>query len=511
MEKEYLDISSSQDLKNPKDKFLYRTLEFVPGIIIWATISLAVLLSWLAPAIVAVFIIVFDLFWLFRVSYLSFHQIASYKHMKKNIAENWLLKLEKLEDQSWKKIFHLVIIPTYKEDLEVLKPTFQALAKSEYSKKKIIVVLATEERAGITGQTIAEKIKAEFGNVFFQFLITAHPKDMPGEIGGKGSNFAFAFMKAKHEIVDKLSIPYEDIIVSNFDSDTRPYSQYFSRLTWCFLHTEEPLRTSFQPIPVYNNNIWQAPAFSRIIAVSGTFWQMMQQERKEQLVSYSSHAMPFLALAEVGYPYNMVSDDSRIFWKSFLFYDGEYKTEPLHYPVSMDAVLAEDLKKTIVNQYKQQRRWAWGCENIPYLIFNFIKNKKIKIGEKLRHTLIILDGFWSWAAVALFTFFLGWLPLWLGGDKFQTTLLSYNLPKLTSYIMTAAMAGMIVSAIMSFLLLPPMPEKFGKKKKLSMLFQWLLLPFTLIFFGSMPAIESQTRLLMGKRLGFWPTEKHRNN
>lgn len=511
MKKDYLDISSSQDLKNPKEKILYRIFETIPGIIIWATIIAAVLFSWLAPAIVAVFIIVFDLFWLLRVSYLSFHQISSYRQMKKNIRENWLEKLEKLEDREWKKLYHLVIIPTYKENLNILKTTFQSLAESHYPKDKIIVVLATEERAGLQGITTAEKIKEEFGKIFFQFFITTHPKDIPGELSGKGSNFAFAFAKAKHELIDKLSIPYEDIIVSNFDSDTRPYPQYFGRLTWCFVHAETPLKTSFQPIPIYNNNIWQAPAFSRIIAVSGTFWQMMQQERQEQLVSYSSHAIPFKVLAEVGYPYNMVSDDSRIFWKSFLFYDGDFKAEPLHYPVSMDAVLAEDLKKTASNQYKQQRRWAWGCENIPYLIFCFIKNKKIPLWEKIRQTLITLDGFWSWAMVALLTFFLGWLPLWLGGEKFQTTMLSYNLPKLTSYIMTIAMSGMIVSAVMSMLLLPPMPKNFGKNKKLSMFFQWFLLPFTLIIFGSLPAIESQTRLMIGKRLGFWPTEKKQLN
>lgn len=509
MKKDYLDISSSRDLVNPKEKILYRIFETIPGVIIWATFITAVLLSWLAPAIVAVFIIIFDLLWLFRISYLSFHQVSSYRQMKKNLLINWLEQLEKLEDQEWKKLYHLVIIPTYKEDLNILRPTMQALADTVYPKEKVMVVLATEERAGSQGRETAEKIKKEFSGIFFQFLITTHPKDTPGEIGGKGSNFAFAFKKAKEAIADKMAIPYEDIIVSNFDSDTRPYPQYFGRLTWCFVHADNPLKTSFQPIPIYNNNVWQAPAFSRIIAVSGTFWQMMQQERQEQLVSYSSHAAPFKVLTEVGYPANMVSDDSRIFWKSFLFYDGNYKAIPLHYPVSMDAVLADDLKKTAANQYKQQRRWAWGCENIPYLIFGFMKNKKIRLREKISQVLIMIEGFWSWGMVALLTFFLGWLPLWIGGDKFQTTVLSYNLPKLTSYIMTIAMSGMIVSAIMSLLLLPPMPKNFGKKKKLSMFFQWLLLPFTLIIFGSLPAIESQTRLMIGKRLGFWPTEKTR--
>ncbi|PIP24526.1 MAG: hypothetical protein COX35_00205, partial [Candidatus Nealsonbacteria bacterium CG23_combo_of_CG06-09_8_20_14_all_37_18] len=287
------------------------------------------------------------------------------------------------------------------------------------------------------------------------------------------------------------------------------YRQYFAVLTWHYLTSEQPLKSSYQPIPIYSNNIWSAPAFSRVIATSGTFWQMMQQERPEQLVSYSSHSIPFKVLKEIGYPQNIVSDDSRIFWKSYLAYDGDYKVVPLYYPVSMDTVMAKNLLRTAINQYKQQRRWAWGCENIPYVLYGFLKNKKIPLIEKIRHTFVILDGFWSWAAAALIIFFLGWLPLIVAVEGFRVTLLSYNLPKITSTIMTIAMIGMIVSAILSLLLLPPRPKNFSKRKNFSMIFQWLLLPFTLIIFGAFPALEAQARLALGKYLGFWVTEKVR--
>ena len=75
--------------------------------------------------------------------------------------------------------------------------------------------------------------------------------------------------------------------------------------------------------------------------------------------------------------------------------------------------------------------------------------------------------------------------------------------------MTIAMIGMIVSAILSLLLLPPRPKNFSKRKNFSMIFQWLLLPFTLIIFGAFPALEAQARLALGKYLGFWVTEKVR--
>ncbi len=507
MNNNYLAVSSANDLKNPKDRIIYRCFEILPAFLSWGTLFLAFILSWLAPVIVAFFIIIFDCFWLFRVFYLSFHQFASYGLMKKNLSVDWLEKVKKLKN--WQDIHHLIILPMAKEKIGIVESSLESLSETSYPKEKMIVVLAIEERTGREALEIGRKMEKRFAGKFFRFLAIYHPSDMPGEIVGKGSNVAWAVKKAKELIIEPLALAKEKIIVSSFDIDTRPYRDYFSVLTWHYLTCPKPLKSSYQPIPVYNNNIWQAPSFSRIIASSGTFWQMMQQERPEQLVSYSSHSLPFKILEKVGYPQNVVSDDSRIFWKAYFACQGDYKVVPLYYPVSMDAVLAENFLKTAVNQYKQQRRWAWGCENIPYILYGFLKNKKIPLKEKIRHSFIILDGFWSWAVAALLIFFLGWLPLLVAGENFQASLLSYNLPRLTSRIMTVAMAGMLFSAILSFLILPPRPKNFGRSKNLSMVFQWLLLPFTLIIFGALPALEAQTRLALQKYLGFWVTEKVR--
>ena len=526
--KDYLNIAHAEDLKNSKEKFFYRLLEIFPGILSWGTITTTFILSFFKPVVVAIFIILFDFYWLLRIGYLSFHQIASFFQMKKNLQINWFEKLKNfapvversslrghpeansvlLRGGDWEKIYHLIILPIYKEGKEIIEESLEALILTEYPKEKMIICLATEERAGEVIQKFAKEIKAKFSKIFFQFITTIHPKDLEGEIAGRGSNTAWAINEIKEKIIKPLRIPASNIIVSIFDADTKPYPQYFSLLTFHYLAAKKP-RFSYQPIPVYNNNVWSAPAFSRVVATSGTFWQMMQQERPEAIVTYSSHSIPFQVLEKVNYPKNVISDDSRIFWKSYLFYDGNYKVFPLHYPVSMDAVLAKNLFGTIINQYKQQRRWAWGCSDIPYLLFGFFKNKKISLLEKLRQSFNVIEGFWSWATASLLIFFLGWLPLILGGERFNISLLAYNLPRLTRNLMTLAMIGMIISAILSFLILPARPKNLSKFKNLSMAFQWLLLPLTLIFFGAIPALDAQTRLIFGKYLDFWSTEKFR--
>jgi hypothetical protein len=506
---DYLNLSRADDLSGVQKRG-YRFLEMLPGIIAWATLVFGFVLSWRWPLATAVFIIAFDLYWLCRVLYLAAHQISSYKKMQENIGTDWAAKLARDKKDEWNGIYHLVVLPFASESGEVVRATLDSLANVHYRKDRIMILLAVEDIP--SARELLRQVETEYRAKFFAVWSVVHPKGIAGELQGKGANVDWALKEAKAKFLSQISVPEEDIIASLFDIDTKPYPQYFSCLAWHYLNAPDRLHKSYQPIPVYNNNIWEAPLVSRIIATSSTFWEMMQQERPEQLVTFSSHSMPLKALLETGYPYNVVSDDSRIFWRAYFYYGGKYKTVPMYYPVSMDAVLGKTTLRTMINQYKQQRRWSWGVENLPYVFFNLFMNPasaKIKLGEKLFHISTIIEGFWSWATGSILTFGLGWLPLLLGGHDFNTTLLSYNLPRLTSIIMTMAMAGMVVSAIISMLLLPPRPKHYGRWRHISMLLQWLCLPITLIFFGSLPALESQTRLLINKPLGFWITEKGR--
>ncbi len=507
----YFHVAHARDLTG-KDRFIYRLLEILPGFLSWSTLILMVVFSAIRPVWVAVFIIFFDVYWLLKTGHLSLHHYYNWLRLKHNIKVNWQEKLEKLK---YEHIKHLVILPYYKEDEDVLDETFKSLVGARYKSKKIIVVLAAEGRAGQEALELAEKMKNKYGKLFGEFLITVHPEGLPGEIKGKGPNISYASEQARVQILDPKKIKYEDVIVSPFDIDTVIWPQYFACLTWHFLTVEDPLNKSFQPVPLYNNNIWQAPAISRVAATTSTFWQMIQQERPEKLATFSSHSLSFKSLYEVGYwQKNMISDDSRIFWNLYLAKDGNYEVVPLSYPVSMDANLAPKLSTTLKNIYRQHKRWMWGVENIPYMLFGFIKNKNISFREKWRKTTTQLLGFWSLATNPIMILVLGWLPIIIGGDAFRETLLSYNLPIVTRILMTIATSGLILAAIISASLLPPMPLHYKKRKVrwTIQIVQWLFVPFTIIIFGSLPGLHAQSHLMFGKYLGeFWVTPKHRKN
>ncbi len=489
-----------------KDRVLYRSLEILPGFLAWGTILGAIILSYFNPVYAAIFIIIFDLYWLLKTVFLSIYLRHNWRRMKHNMSLDWSAMLTNLK---YEHVVHLVILPYYKESLEVVEKSIQALLDTQYDKKKIAVVLGAEERVGEEAQEIARQIQKKYADKFGYFLITSHPL-MPGEMAGKGSNIAYAAEEARVKILDANSINYEDVIVSPFDMDTVVYNQYFSCITWHFLTAENPYRVSFQPVPLYNNNMWEAPALSRVVATSGTFWQMIQQERPEKLATFSSHALTFKALYEIGYwQKNMVSEDSRIYWNAFIAYDGNYSVTPISYPLSLDANLAPTLWQTMKNIYKQQRRWGWGVENVPYTLFCMIKNPRIPFWKKIKVAFVQLEGFWSLATNPILIFLLGWLPIWLGGGKFNTTILSYNLPIVTRDLMILAMLGIVMSAVISASFLPPAPNGTAKHRKLFMVIQWILVPITITVFGSIPGLEAQTRLMLGKYMGFWVTPKHR--
>lgn len=521
---DFLKIGKASDLKDPRDRVIFRLLEIFPGAISWLILILIFILSWQKPFFISVFIIVFAVFWLFRTIYFSFHLNSTFKKMKENEKKDWLDKIKKLSPQnyslkinSWKDIYHLVILPVSREPLEIAREAFISLQKSDYPKDRMIIVFSAEESQKQYLAPIVEEIEKEFSDKFFKLLITWHPSNIKGEIPGHGANDAWACQEVKKKIIDPLNIPYENIITSSFDIDTCVFSRYFSCLTYYFLTIKNPTRASYQPIPLYINNIWQAPFFSRIFAFSATFWQMMCQERPEILLTFSSHSMSFKSLVDVGYKQaNVVSDDSRIFWQCFFRYNGDYRVVPIFYPVSMDANVSKSFWRTAVNVYKQQRRWAYGVGEIPFFLFGFLKkiksdfnNKKIPFYKKLNLSAELIVGHWFWATVSIMIFCLGWLPIFLGGPDFSQTLVSYNLPKMMSFILTILMIGLVASAYLTIVLLPPKPPGYGRFRYFTFFIEWFMLPFIMIFFTSIPALDAQTRWMFGRYMGFWVTEKVR--
>ena len=490
-----------------RDYYLYRFLEILPGTLSWVTLIGVLALSNFAPFIAAYFIIGFAIYWVLKTAFLSYHLRHNWKRLRHHLKLDWKAQIERF---SYEHLYHVVILPFYNEDKSIVAATLQSIADTRYDKKSIIIVLATEERAGASAQQIASRMKEKWGSVFASFLITTHPSDTAGEVAGKGSNAAYAAEQVRTQVLDPHGIRYNHTLVSIFDIDTVLYPEYFNCLIWHFMTCEAPLKSSFQPVPVFNNNIWDAPILARVVAMSSTFWEMIQQERPERMATFSSHSVSFQALYEVGYwQRNMVSEDSRIYWNLMLANNGHYNVVPLSYPVSMDANVSGTVWQTLKNIYKQHRRWTYGVENVCYILFHFTKNTTIPLRRRIVITFQQIEGFWALVTNPIMLFMLGWAPIFLGTQEFHQTVLSYNLPILVRDLLVIAMFGLVVSSIISLTMLPPRPAGKSRLLYVVLAVQWILVPITMIIFSAIPGLDAQTRLMFGKYMGFWVTPKTR--
>jgi cellulose synthase/poly-beta-1,6-N-acetylglucosamine synthase-like glycosyltransferase len=239
---------------------------------------------------------------------------------------------------------------------------------------------------------------------------------------------------------------------------------------------------------------------------------MTELTRPERLFTFSSHSMSFRALVDVGFwQKDIVTEDSRIFLQCLLHYKGDYAVTPMYVPVSMDTVMAETWTRSLKNLYLQQRRWAWGAEHFPYLMSRFWHDKTFPLGKKIHHVWTLAEGMYTWATAPIIIFILGYLPFWVAPEALRSSVLFQNTPHTLEMLMRLSMLGMLVSAAISFTLLPHRPAGKHRHRTVFMALQWLLTPITFIGFGSFPAIDAQTRLMFGKYLGFNVTEKKRKN
>lgn len=300
-----------------------------------------------------------------------------------------------------------------------------------------------------------------------------------------------------------------NVIISCFDADTCPDKNYFSCLTYHFLSNPKRYQVSFQPLPIYNNNIYKAPAFARIIEMGSTFWQLIESMRYEKFITFSSHSMSFKTLIDVDYwPVNLISDDSLIFWKCFLKFNGAYHVYPLEVPVYMDIAIGRNILHTIAVQYKQKRRWAWGVETFAYTGVRFLNNKDIPLLLKVRRLLHLLDNHINWATWSIIISFITPAVLLWAKTIDRDSLIFFNLSYINSVILNSLFFILLLCAFISREFIPPRPKDISPFIFVAFTLQWLLVPFVSAILGSIPALDAQTRFMLSGHFAFknWETK-----
>lgn len=487
-----------------------RFLEIVPGAATWFSFVAPLVLSFFLPFAVAIYILLFDLFWLYKAVIMGWHLIVGYRQMRRDMRTDWIGRLEHLakEDlnKNWRQLYHVVILATYREPLEMLEQSIDSIATADYPNERIIFVLATEGRDQENARRNGQALTQKFGHKFAHFLVSEHPADIAGEMKAKGANVTWAAKKLS-QLIAKQKINPAQVIVSTADADTRFNKSYFANLSYLFLTVANPIQSAFQPIPLFSNNIWHASAIPRVLAFGSTFWQLIESTRPWRLITFSTHAMSLKTLQEIDYwDVTVVNEDSRQYWRGYFHYDGDFTVIPINLPVYMDAVLASNWWETYVHQYQQRLRWAYGIEHFPFVTLEMARHPKIPLGNRLIKWYRLFEANYSWATASVYIAIVSWLPILLN-PNFAHSVLGSNIQYYAARILTLTWIGIVTSAWVSLNLLPPRPPGMHRLSKATMVLQWILAPVSAIIFGSLPAIQAQTKLMLGQYMGFWTTKK----
>jgi hypothetical protein len=554
--------SATPSLPAVKLKLSHRILEMIPGLITWMVILAMVPLAIRWPAVLGVFVLCFDFYWMYRAIILSISVAISFRRVRKVMAVDWRERAFSLSDpqrrcdelvdliarvrtriadvdatgnrlaahggrrelrrlveerQSLQRllhsgeampdprdIWHVALVPTYTEPYEKLYQTVKALAESDYPIDRRMVAIITRE-TDLQGRENVARLRDIFGAEFRHFFHILDPLE-PGVVVGKSSAMAYGGRWLYRELT-ALGLDPAQVVVTDLDSDYRVHKQYFGYLTYKFVTDPNRLMRLYQPVPMFHNNLWQCPLPVRLVAVSSTHIQMWRHLTPERLVSFSSYAVSLKTVHDVDYwATDAIPEDSRFYWKSFFRFNGMFRAEPLFMPIYGDAVRARSYPRSLVQQYTQIRRWAWGVTDIPFFIDNALSHNEIPLRERIARLFDLWLDHINWA-IAPFIMILGaTLPVALN-RTFAAATFGQQLGLYTTWLLTGALVSLIVLVFIENQLAPPRPAEWGIRMRAVSWLQWICLPVVGVIFTNLPALDAQTRLLTGRYLEYRVTEK----
>lgn len=520
----------------------YRFFEMLPALLSYTTILLPVLLSLIDPLLGAVFVLVYIIIWFVKAMAMSVRSIQGYRTLERAKKVQWARRLADLDDpaatlrswddtraREWKSevhhhnlerlmatedakrpsnIYNAIIIATYNESREVLEPTIQSILASDYDMKRVILVIAYEERGGAAIEATVQALERKYGKQFGQMYCIQHPDGLPDEVIGKGGNITYAGREL-HTRLAKQGIASEDVIVTTLDADNRPHHTYFAYMTYEYIVHPEPRYASFQPMSLFLNNIWDVPAPMRVLATNNSFWNIVISQRPNMLRNFASHSQGMAALVDMDFwSKRTIVEDGHQFWRSYFRYDGHYSVVPVYVPIYQDAVMTEKYTRTLKAQFVQLRRWAYGASDIPYVAERVLTKKRTApLWDSSLKLLRLVDSHVSWASAPFVLLFGAFAPLFLSSES-SRSIVAHQLPSIASGLQQFAMIGILIIIIVSFRLLPERPKRYKWTRNIGMTVQWVMAPVLGIVYGASAALYSQTRLLLGKYLDkFDVTEK----
>jgi cellulose synthase/poly-beta-1,6-N-acetylglucosamine synthase-like glycosyltransferase len=479
-----------------------RFFEILIPLISWSIITMPIWLSFYHPAIVAYLVVLFIMYWFYKSAVVAINALRSYLTLRAHIQVDWLDLAKK--SPGFSKIQHVIIVPEYKEPVHVLRKTLENIAAQDFPKKQIIICLGTEVRDETSEETITI-LQKEFGKTFGHFWVSRH-NITPEEVVGKSSNMAFAARESVKHCED-LGIDLDTVTVTSCDADAELHPKYFSYLTYQFLHDPKRYYHFYQAGIFFYSNIWKLPLPGRVVNTISSIFNLSLLSETSKLINFSTYSLSLKTARDVGYwGVDVIPEDYHMFFKTYFNKGADVRVVPIFLPIQVQAAQSTSYWKTIVNQYEQQKRWAWGVSDVPLVINRYFTTPNIPFWDKTSRLLSLLESHIVWPT--------NWFILTLGAvipplinEQFSRTALGHNLSQVSSLVLTLCIVFLLVIIFIDARSKPPRPQEYAKWKIPILYIQWISLPVVSFFLSALPGLDAHTRLMLGKRLEYRVTEK----
>ncbi|MCL4374332.1 glycosyltransferase family 2 protein [Patescibacteria group bacterium] len=484
-----------------RSRWFIRFTNVIIPVLTWVLITMPVWFSPFHPAVVAYFIIGFDLYFFYKAISTVYLASLSYRRILNTNQVEFSGLLKRCNSRA---IYHFVIIPNYKEPLYKLQSTIQAITDNRFGKKQMYLILAFEKREKESEEKYRTLI-AQFGRHFRAIIPTYHTLQ-PGEEPGKASNQTHA-AKIIDQYVSDRRINTKKVIITICDADSRLPTNYFAYLTYRFIKDKDRLYHFYcAPVLLYNN-FWRLPFFVRIQSTISSILRLAFLSSGDRLIQISTYSTSLMLLKRIGFwDVDVIPEDWHVYFQAFFTFGKRVRTLPLYTIINGDAVYSGKTIKTSINRYEQERRWAWGATDIPYALRKLVTTPQISFLTKIKKILFLSETHLLWTSSFFILTISASIPP-LINPLFKKTVLGFILPQLSGLILTLSSSMLLVYVYLDFKLREKIKVQTRPVLLPLMIIQWYFLPVISFFLSSLPALDAHTRMLFGKKITYKVTEK----
>jgi hypothetical protein len=497
-----------------------RTLDGIPGCLAWLALLFSITCALAFPSTLLVIAALLGLYVSLRFLFAGIANVMGLRLIKRWEAVDWHSRYRQESPPDaldWEAVHHVVIVPNYKEPVEILRRTLDNLALQYEARQRMTIVLAMEAaEEGCVEK--AEHLQRLYAPCFANLFYTVHPRGLPGEMQCKSANQAWAARWVKRRLVDQDGYNIDHLVITTMDADTLWHPNHFYALTYLFAtNPERHLRFWQAPIR-YHTNIWEINPLLRLVNAYSSAFELAYLAAPWWIpMPMSSYSLSLKLLDTSSYwDADVIADEWHMFIKAYFSRDGKVKLERVFLPFLATAVTGETFWEALKNRYQQSLRHAWGSKEVGYIVAKMLEHPEIefqtsfKLLFRVAHDILLAGAGWVILTMG------SQLPILLHpqiappiGAIIQQPALLLHYPTFALLSISSFMVVVLglVFWYQDVIVRPPRGRPPRLLDRLLTLVSFPLLPILTLIVLALPVLQAQTRLMVGMQLRFRVSQK----